>query len=242
MSTLILLSISSFVTAIISAFTGMGGGVMLLTIMTFFFPIAMIVPIHGAAQFASNFSRTLFLRKHVKLSFLLPYILGAPLGAALAAYALRGLVSENGLKTLLAVLILYAVFKPKKLPSLKVPEWCFFFIGICAGILGILVGAVGPFLAPFFLRDDLNKEQIIATKSALQIFTHALKFPTFMYLGFSYSENATLIISLIISVILGTIVGVRVLKKLDEKTFRIIFKTILTVAAMRLLYSALLKG
>lgn len=88
MSVLVLLSISAFFTGIISAITGMGGGILLLTIMTFFYPISAIIPIHGAVQFASNFSRTYFLRKHVILKFFIPYVFGAPLGAAIAAYAL----------------------------------------------------------------------------------------------------------------------------------------------------------
>ncbi len=242
MTTQIILFISTFFTGAISAITGMGGGIVLLTIMTFFYPITFIVPVHGAVQLASNFSRTLFLRKHVKLSFLIPYIFGAPLGAYYAAMQLRGQLSESSLKILLALLIIYAVFKPKKLPPLKVPYWAFFIVGICAGGLGILVGAVGPFLAPFFLRGDLEKEEIIATKSALQIFTHALKIPAFMLLSFPYAKNMEIILSLIVAVILGTMVGVRLLKRLNEKTFFILFKSILTIAAMRLLYSALFKG
>lgn len=58
------------------------------------------------------------------------------------------------------------------------------------GSLGILAGAVDPLLAAFFLRDDLTKEEVVANKSMMQLITHLTKVPAFIFLGFSFVENA----------------------------------------------------
>ena len=47
---IILLAVAAFFTAIISAVIGMSGGIVLLSIMTFFLGIEQIVPIHGVVQ------------------------------------------------------------------------------------------------------------------------------------------------------------------------------------------------
>jgi uncharacterized membrane protein YfcA len=233
---LISLSIATLLTAAISGFTGMAGGVLLLSIMTFFLPLNVIIPVHGMVQLVSNFSRTALLYKYVNRKVVLYFTLGLPIGAFISV-AIYKLLSREIPYTLLSIIIFYAVFKPKKLPSLKIPNYGFFLVGLACGFLGPLIGTIGPFIAPFMIRDDFSKNEIVSTKSALQLLTHVIKFPAFLVLGFNYNEHLSMIIILSVCAIIGTFAGVTILGKLKENIFRNIFKILLVISAVRILYN-----
>ena len=98
------------------------------------------------------------------------------------------------------------------------------------------MGATGPFLAPFFLRDDLSKEGVIATAAAAQMVVHTAKLAAFIYVGFAFAEQLDIILPLLLAVVLGTISGKRLLSLISEKWFRRGFLTILGLLAARLVY------
>ena len=81
----VLLIISSFFTSMVSAIIGMGGGIMLISIMGPFFPPNILIPIHGIIQFGSNTSRSLAFRQFINWKMVLPFILGTVLGAAVGS-------------------------------------------------------------------------------------------------------------------------------------------------------------
>lgn len=53
----LLLALVNLLTSVISGIAGMGGGVILVGLLPLFLPAAAIVPVHAAAQLASNASR-----------------------------------------------------------------------------------------------------------------------------------------------------------------------------------------
>lgn len=237
--TLFALAAITFFTSIVSGVIGMGGGVLLLSAMTFFLPLQTIIPVHGLVQLASNSSRLLYLRAHIRWSYFYFFVVGLPFGAATAALLLKGLVSEAAPYLFISLLIFYAVFKPKKTPhfSVKGPGWI--LVGFFTGVAGILAGAVGPLIAPFFIRDDLRKEEIVATKASMQMITHFSKIPAFLYLGFNFDEQAMLICLMCVAAVAGTHWGVKILKNVDEGLFRKLYKGVLLVSGARLLYKFL---
>ena len=140
---------------------------------------------------------------------------------------------------LVALLILYVVFKPKRIPHIAPTPICFFPIGIACGVLGILAGTVGPLLAFFYMRDDFNKEEIIVNKSIMQCWVHFLKIPAFIALGFDFIQNAVIWVPLAIAATIGTKLGIKLLRNIDEVLFRKIFRLALFITAIRLLYKSL---
>jgi len=109
-------------------------------------------------------------------------------------------------------------------------------VGFIAGILNIFIGATGPFQAPFYLRNDLSKEEIVATKASSQMVGHLLKIPAFIKLGFDYKNYFILIIALSLAAIVGTKIGVSLLGKINESIFIKLYKSVLFIAAIRILY------
>lgn len=232
------LVIVAFVGGVISTTTGSGGGVLLFSVMTLYMPIAIIIPIHGFVQMCTNWLRSYFLRASMKWKMLQYFIPGAILGAFFATIYIPKIPKEVPL-TIIIVLIFYTVFKPKKIPDMTISAQGFFPVGCASGILGILVGAIGPFLALFYVRKDLDKKEIVANKSAMQAFIHTIKWPVYVYFGFSYLENIELITFLLIAGALGTKAGIYILKWIPQKYFLAIFKLTLLLAGMRLSYKLL---
>ncbi|MCF8059797.1 MAG: sulfite exporter TauE/SafE family protein [Bacteriovoracaceae bacterium] len=231
----LLLGFAVILTAIISGVVGMAGGVTLLSFMTFFMSMEVIVPIHGIVQLSSNFSRCFFLKDKIHKRISLFFFLGAPIGTMITFFLIKEIKHKEFLLIPMAILIFYTVLKPKKLPHIFIPHWGFLLLGILTGVLAPLIGATGPLLAPFFLRNDLDKEQIVATKAITQMFTHLLKIPLFLALDFPYQDYLFPLVFMVISAIIGTRIGVSLLGKVSEKIFILIYKIALLLAGIRIL-------
>lgn len=216
----------------------MAGGISLLGVMTAVMPPGGIIPIHGVVQLASNFTRTLIFFRHVYWRILFYFAPPAAGGAALAAALWSGEKLEY-FKPGIGVFILVFLLWRRKAPRLRnVPMWVYAPVGLTAGFLGIFVGATGPFLAPFFIRDDFEKEQVIATKAGCQTVVHLLKLPAFFALGFAYQEHTGLIAALLVCVVAGTYTGKGLLKRISKERFVRIYEAVLAAVALYLIISS----
>ncbi len=239
-SLLVILFSSCFITAAISAIIGMAGGVALLGVMTFFYPHNIIVPLHGLAQLISNGSRTLLLLKNVYWPIVAWYAAAIPFGAIISYFLIKEINHPEKFQILIAFLIFYVVFKPKKLPNLKLKNYQFLFVGFFDGIIAPLIGASGPLKAVFFVRDDFTKEEIVSTKACTQILSHLIKMPIFIALAFPFMNYIKEISTMAVGVLMGTYIGVKILHKVNQKIFMLLFKSALILAALRILYKNLL--
>lgn len=237
---MVTMALFSYYTAAISAATGMGGGVVFLVGINLFLPLNKVIPIHGVVQLKNNAFRAFVLREHLIKEICLLYSIGCILGVIVVTFFVSALSSNLIPYCLILFLVMYSLFKPKELPELKIPNWGFFILGFATGILGILVGAVDPLLAPFFLREDFNRHQVIANKSYFQFLIHLSKIPVFLYLGFNYLDYWLLIIILIGFGYKGTKKGIEILDKISQEMFLKIFKVILFAVSCKILYNILI--
>lgn len=234
---MVFMAFISYFTAGISAATGMGGGVIFLVGLNQFLSLDKVIPIHGFAQLKNNAVRVYWLRSHLLKAICLPYTIGCILGVIVVTYFVATMESKLIPYILILTLVLYSLFKPNKMPELIIPNWGFYLLGFATGILGILVGAVDPLLAPFFLRKDFDRHQIIANKSYFQALIHLAKIPVFLYLGFNYLDYWVLILLLFASGMAGTYTGIKVLNKISPELFIRIFKFILFAVSLKVAYN-----
>ena len=90
----IFLIIAAFITSSISAVLGMGGGIILLGIMSLIIPEGyMAVALHGIVQLVSNLTRSFVFRHHIRKDIINQYLPGAMLGLSLAALIIITLIS-----------------------------------------------------------------------------------------------------------------------------------------------------
>ena len=187
-------------------------------------------------QLASNLSRTAILRKSVHKKFFVHFAVGAPLGAAVAYFILKEIARPTWIMFLIAAMLLYVVFKPKRLPEIRISPVGYTVLGLVAGCLGALIGATGPVLAPFFVRTDLSKESMVATKSSCQIVIHLVKIPVFLALAFRYQDHWLVIVLMVAAVILGARIGTYLLRRVSTKVFLRLIKLVMFFIACRIIY------
>ena len=243
---LVILIIAAFITSSISAVLGMGGGIILLGIMAIMIPEGfMVIALHGVIQLVSNVTRTYVFRKHIKSEIVKEFLLGSFIGLCFSAMIIMLLIyyfnvgSANEikvdlLKPLIGIFILWYLFL--KGPKKSKGNQSFHWVGGISGISTVFIGATGPLIAPFFLNKELTKENIIANKAACQAITHFGKIPLFIYLfNVNYISELNILLPLILAVFIGTNIGKRILSYIPENIFKILFKTALTLIALRLI-------
>jgi len=228
---------AAFATSTISGILGMAGGVTLLGVMTALMPARDVVPLHGAVQLVSNGTRTLAFLRHVRWSLFGAYAPGFALGIGAGTLLASGLELKGFRLGIGLFLVAFVVWR-RKAPRLRnLPRWTYVVVGLVSGLLALFVGATGPFIAPFFLRDDLAKEEVIGTKAACQALGHVLKFPAFVSLGYAYEAHLGLLAALSVAVVLGTLFGKRVLGQMKNATFVKLFEAVLVALAVYLIAS-----
>ena len=72
---------AAFFSSTLTAVLGVGGGMLLISVMAVAMPPAAIVPIHGVAQLASNASRGIFALKEISWQIVWPFLAGCVFGS-----------------------------------------------------------------------------------------------------------------------------------------------------------------
>lgn len=233
-SALHLLLPTVLLTATLSGTIGMGGGVILLAVMATVLDPVLVVPLHGLVQMVTNSTRAALLARRVRWTLFFLYVPSQIVGIAAGVLLYRE-TPPSALRPLIGVFILASLAWNRLRPArLQPPLWVFAPAGLVGGLLTLFVGATGPYLAAFFLRDDLEKEQIVATKAIIQSVGHVLKIPAFLSLGFSYGDRLGLVVPMILAGIVGTWMGTRLLSRLPAAAFRPAFEIVLAVLGLRL--------
>jgi len=239
------LVVAAFLTSMLSAVVGMAGGITLLGVMLLFQDPLVAIPLHGLVQLVSNGTRTWVQRAHVRRDLAWRYALPLLPAAALGLYFARGL-DPVLLKTAIGVFVLVATWRSQWLllgmhPERTSPHARFVALGAVAGFLNMTVGATGPFIAPFFLNMGLTRFELIGTKAACQLLGHVSKVIVFGLGGFAFGAHAGLMTVLCICVIVGTWAGSRVLHHVNEQMFTWLYRSVLTLVALRLVATPLLQ-
>lgn len=235
LSIVILIAVS-FVTSAISATFGLGGGIALLIALLTFVPPIIALPVHALVQIGSNAGRAWMLRPHIMSGVLRWFIPGSLLGVLLASQVVI-VLPTTALQLLLALFILWSIWAPK-LSSIPVADKHYIGVGGITSFATMFLGATGPLLAVFLSPERYGRDRTVATHAACMTMQHLIKIIAFGFLGVVLLEWIPVVIAMIISGLIGTWIGASLLKRIPESSFKIAFKAVLTLLAIRLLYKA----
>jgi len=227
----------SFLTSAISAAFGLGGGVAMLIALLSLTPPVVALPVHALVQVGSNAGRAWMLRPHIMGGVVGWFIPGSLIGVILASQIIVALPTQ-WLQLMLAVFILWSVWAPR-MSAIAVPEIAYLAVGGVTSFATMFLGATGPLLAAFLSPDRYGRDSTVSTHAACMTSQHLIKVVAFGFLGFVLTEWLPLVAAMIVSGLAGTLMGRHLLRRLPESTFRIIFKGVLSLLALRLLYKAL---
>jgi uncharacterized membrane protein YfcA len=240
-STLLLLA-AVLATSTLSGALGMGGGMLLMGVYVFLLPPAEALALHGLTQLAANGWRAWLLRRHVVPGVLLPYLVGAA-GAGLLVAALAPPPTRRGILLMLGIL----PFLSGRLPAAatiapdrpQAAAGC----GFLVGTLHLVAGVSGPVLDVFFLRADLDRRQVVATKALTQALAHAGKAAFFLATLEATARPAPdLVLAAWAAAAAGTTLGRAALERLDEVRFRSLGGLVVRAAGLAYLARGLAAG
>jgi uncharacterized membrane protein YfcA len=234
------LSLASFLTTFLSVAMAMGGGLMLLAILAIFFPPAVLIPIHTLVQLGVGTSRIFLMWRYILWNTLLPFTIGAALGAAAGAQIFITLPAAL-LYGVLSVFIVSVTWLPN-LGRFGPERGRFALLGLAATFLGMFVSATGTLVSPFVAAASPDRRNHSATLAALMTLVHIMKIIAFGVLGVGIGAYLPLVAAMIATAALGSWAGRAVLNRMEESWYRIAFKVVMTVLSLRLMWVALGKA
>lgn len=207
-------------TAFLSGLFGMAGGMILIGILLAIMPLPDAMAVHAVTQMASNGWRSLLWWRYVRPRSIAGYLLGC--AAALLAWSFFRYVPSKPVATLFLGLLPFGVrFLPHGFkPNPESLRHGVVYRSICMALL-LLTGVAGPLIDTFFLGGNLDRRQMVASKSACQIFGHAMKL---VYFGGIVEQagavdDVTIAVAIAMS-ILGTTAARRFLEAMSDAQYR----------------------
>ncbi len=232
---------AAIATSILSAVAGLGGGVILLTVIAQFHAPTVAIPIQGGIQLVSNGSRAAILRRDIDWSVVRRTgILLLP--ASFAGVAVATALPEDTMRIILGVFVLVVGWRPAliKLRGGRRSTSGLMAVGAASGFLNTTVGASGPFVSPFFKAVTASHVAFVATAGCIQVAAHAAKLVAFGADGFDFGDHLPLMAVGAVGVAAGSWIGTRLLGRVGDGDLDLIFKVVLTALAVRLILRAAL--
>jgi uncharacterized membrane protein YfcA len=211
------------ITSSISGVFGMAGGLMLMGALALVLPVSAAMVTHGAVQIVSNGWRGWLHRRHINWRVVGFYALGSAIAGG--ALALVAYAPSKAWVYLLLGLVPALAWLPKdtlRLDAARAPHA--FACGLGVTGLNVAAGVAGPLLDIFFIRTELTRHQIVATKAATQVLSHLAKIAFYGAPFLLASETIGLpplwfFLAAAPLAMLGGEIGARVLEAMSDKSF-----------------------
>jgi uncharacterized membrane protein YfcA len=245
-----IISLTAFVVAILTFFSGFGLGTILTPVFMVFFPVDLAIALTGVVHFFNNIFK-LFLvgrnaDKQVLIRFGIPAVIAAFAGSwvllnitdlePLFSYEMFGstFVVEPVKFIISILLIIFAMmdlipyFQNLQFGKEKLPIG-----GALSGFFGGLSGNQGALRSAFLIKAGLSKEAFIGTAVVVSTFVDFTRLSVYAtrFVRTDLSDNLTLVVIATLSAISGAYLGNKLLKKVTLKFLQV------TVAIMLILIS-----
>lgn len=232
----LLLIVVSFLTSALTAAVGLGGGVALVAVMANLMPVIALVPVHGVVQLGSNIGRAFVQLGHVDWRIVIYFTVGAAFGAAIGGSIAISLQPDL-LRLGIAIFVLWTVWgRPPRFG--QAPRTAMAAAGFVATLLSMFFGASGPIGGAVLSTLGLSRHGFVANQAVTAAIMHLFKIIAFGVLGFAFAPWLGLIGLMIASGFLGTLLGSRLLGHMNEASFKMGFKVVMTLLAANLLLRA----
>ncbi len=208
-------------TAFISGIFGMAGGMILMGILLAMMPVAAAMVLHGVTQMASNGWRAWLWRAHIQWPIVAWYGGGAAI-ATLIFCAARVAPKKPFTLVALGLLSLAGLLMPSRFAPNILRRGDAIGCGALCTSLQLIAGVSGPIFDVFFVKSEMGRKEVVATKAAIQTLGHFLKVAYFgQLLTAGGSEVAPLALAIaVVMAMSGTQLSRTVLDAISDAQFR----------------------
>ena len=233
---IVIISLTAFLTAILTFFSGFGLGTVLTPVFMIFFPVELAIGLTGIVHFFNNVFKLTLIGKKADKSILVRFGIPAVLAAIAGAWLLLHIPDADPLfrysafgmslevypvKFIISILLIFFAildlvpflsrlrFSKKQMPT----------GGILSGFFGGLSGHQGALRSAFLIRAGLTKEVYIATTVVISCFVDFTRLSVYAtrFTRSGLMENLPLVVIATLSAIAGAIIGNKLLKKVTLK-------------------------
>lgn len=231
----------AFVTAMLSGVFGMAGGLVLMGALAFVLPVQAAFVSHGILQLVANGWRSILHRKHVRWGIVGWYALASLIAGLIVAGL--SFTPSKPLLFLLLGLVPFLTWLPQGWINLDAarPRQAF-LSGLTVTGLNLTAGVAGPLLDIFFVRTELTRHAIVATKAATQVFAHLAKILVYgapLVTGVAIGMPPLWVFAIAIPLSMaGTYVGGLILDRMSDVNFKRWTRWIVTAVGVSYLVRA----
>ncbi|MBS1557451.1 MAG: sulfite exporter TauE/SafE family protein [Bacteroidetes bacterium] len=243
MSITILLFLGTILSFWISAIAGGGASLILIPILNLLLPSTVVPFSLTVGTFTSSASRIVAFKKHIQWKIFLWFV-PCSIPAVFAGAQLIKYINPNYIQLAVALFLianLPQVFPSKKetaKPTQPYTNSKLALIGLFAGFISGITGAIGLLFNRFYLKYGLTKEEIIATRAANEIFLHLIKLITYAFLGLYSSTALYLGLTIASASIISSVSIKSVLPRISDFLFKKIGYSAMVLSGFILLISA----
>lgn len=206
----------------LSTVSGGGGALLLVPILNFLIGAGQTAPVLNLGNLLGKPSRLILFWKHIQWRYVLYYVPAAVLGAAVGVWFFANM-ELPWIRVMVALFLISTLFQYRfgnASQSFPFPIWGFIPLGILVSIVSSMVGGMGPILNPFYLNAGIDKEALIATKTANSLFMGISQIGS--YAAFGLMDRSMIFMGLAIGLgaSLGNYFGKLILTQMSARQFR----------------------
>ncbi len=250
---LFILTLTAFVAAILTFFSGFGLGTLLTPVFMVYFPPDQAIAYTGIVHFCNNLFKILLVGKHADTRVLMRFGIPAVLAAVAGSWLLLNLPNQQPLlryecfgqwrevmpvKLLISVLLLAFAsmdlipyfgrlrFSPGMLP----------LGGLLSGFFGGLSGNQGALRSAFLVRADLTKEAFIGTAVVVSTFVDLTRLGIYaggLTMGATGNQVPT-VAAAVGAAVAGALLGNRLLQKVTMQWIQRVVALLLILLSLAL--------
>ncbi|WP_230656988.1 sulfite exporter TauE/SafE family protein [Psychrobacter sp. I-STPA10] len=207
---------------IISTVSGGGGALLLIPIVTFLIGAPAAPPVINLGTFIGRPVRLYLFWQDIKWQLVLYYVPSALIGATLAGLLFSRL-NAHWIQLIVGIFLLSTVLQyrfGKVDKTFDIPLKGFIALGFLVAFISTLVGGLGPVMNPFYMNAGLQKEDLVATKTANAFFVGIAQLGSYTFFGILTPTLWLYGLILGLGAVVGNIIGKRCLSYMSARQFR----------------------
>lgn len=249
----IVISITAFVVAILTFFSGFGLGTILTPVFMIFFPVELAIALTGVVHFFNNIFKLFLVGRNANREVLLRFGIPAVIAAIIGSWILLNITDLQPLfsyqafgkhievypvKFIISILLiifasidLVPYFNKLQFGKDKLPIG-----GALSGFFGGLSGNQGALRSAFLIKAGLSKEAFVATAVVVSTFVDFTRLSIYAtrFTKSGLTDNLTLVICATLAGIAGAYIGNKLLKKVTLRFLQVTIAIMLIIISLAL--------